>query len=890
MSGAIGDLTWCASNTGIESGWSNASASFALGTNQPPSGAPTITPTVTSASGSNITYLSVDRWAGIYQAASFTSSDSTQPLVVTGHATLYVTGDFTIQGSGYIDIVPGASLTLYVGGKTVISGNGLVNANGRPEAFRYIGLSGNKTVTYTGLSALYGTINAPQADVTMSGSAGICGAVVCNTYSGSGSSSVHYDVSLSLAVITAPANLVLECPADTTTNATGVAVAQGGCSDLTIGYSDAVTNNCGGSKVITRTWTASDACGDSASAVQTITVQDTTPPVVSAPANVVLPFNGDIGTNSTGVAAVHDGCSAVAVQYSDAVTVNADGSQVIARTWTAADACGNAASAVQLISLTAPSALILPKQPNIALTNSESLIVGQTATNPNGSTSPLLYQLVNPPAGATIDSNGIITWTPTPGQSPSTNLVVVVVSTTVTSSAGNSTISSSNSFLVTVSSPYDGLDLGVDTDGDGLTNLVEYAVGSDPKNSADGSSDIIIWITNESGNRYLAMQFKRRVNAAALQLEYRPQVSADKSTWASDSANLVQLSVTAFDSEYDWVTVRDMTPITPGAARFIRLDIISAALESASPTWIGTATPLAGNSGNGTKFNTFSQRMVLPILYAGTVSSLQNSALTDANAAWSNAQFGSTNAPAYAEFDNGYMVDIAGTASSQSLSLAGSISGLVSTGDNYRVRQHFTIASLFGTNNETGLKAGLNPTQADTILVVIPQTQQTMTIFYFSNEVAQGWYRADYSPAADQVIYPEQGVMVRRVVPGNVNLYVCGPVKLGATIVPVEPGFNSVGTLKSLSTMTLSSLNLYTGDPSTGIASGLNLTVSDAVLVVEPSGATASYFYFKNSQGQEGWLDSLFNPAGSTAIPAGSAFFIKRQPAHGSFEWTIPAE
>jgi hypothetical protein len=279
--------------------------------------------------------------------------------------------------------------------------------------------------------------------------------------------------------------------------------------------------------------------------------------------------------------------------------------------------------------------------------------------------------------------------------------------------------------------------------------------------------------------------------------------------------------------------------------------------------------------------------MVLPILYAGTVSSVQNTALTDANATWSTTQFG---AATYAEFDNGWMADIAGTASGQSLSLAGSISGVVAPGDAYRVRQHFTIASLFGTNNETGLKPGLNPSQADTILVTIPQTQQTMTIFYFSNTTAQGWYRADFSPAADQVVYPEQGIMVRRIVPGDVNLYVCGPIKTGVTVAPVEPGFNLVGTLRSLSPMTLNSLNLYTGDPATGLASGLNLTVSDNLLIVRPDGSTSSYFYFKDNKGNESWLDSLFNPAGNTPVPAGSAFFIKRQSVNGSFNWLIPAE
>jgi hypothetical protein len=175
-------------------------------------------------------------------------------------------------------------------------------------------------------------------------------------------------------------------------------------------------------------------------------------------------------------------------------------------------------------------------------------------------------------------------------------------------------------------------------------------------------------------------------------------------------------------------------------------------------------------------------------------------------------------------------------------------------------------------------------------MLVIPQTQQTMTIFYFSNAVAHGWYRADFTPAADQVVYPEQGVMVRRVVPGNVNVYLCGPIKTGQTIAPVEPGFNLVGTLKSLSPMMLNGLKLYTGDITTGVASGLNPAGSDNLLVVQPNGATASYFYFKDSKGHEGWLDATFSPAGNTPVPAGSAFFIKRQLNQGAFDWTIPAE
>src|SRR5439155_16212384 len=151
-------------------------------------------------------------------------------------------------------------------------------------------------------------------------------------------------------ILTCPASLVLECPADTSTNATGVATAQDTCSALTIRYADAVTNNCGGTRSIARTWTATDDCGNSASCVQTITVRDTLKPSLACPQDLVLecPIT-DTRTNVTGVATAQDGCSAVTITYSDAVSTNCGATRVLTRTWTATDPCGNTISCVQTI-------------------------------------------------------------------------------------------------------------------------------------------------------------------------------------------------------------------------------------------------------------------------------------------------------------------------------------------------------------------------------------------------------------------------------------------------------------------------------------------------------------------------------------------------------------
>jgi len=131
---------------------------------------------------------------------------------------------------------------------------------------------------------------------------------------------------------------------------------------------------------------------------------------------------------------------------------------------------------------------------------------------------------------------------------------------------------------------------------------------------------------------------------------------------------------------------------------------------------------------------------------------------------------------------------------------------------------------------------------------------------------------------------------VRRVASGDRHVYLCGPVKTGVTLAPVEPGYNLVGTLKSLKPVSLGALNLYTGSPVTGFASGGNTADSDTLLVVQPDGTTATYFYYKDSFGNEGWLDANYNFSATVPIKAGSAFFIHRLPTGTGFNWTIPAE
>ena len=138
--------------------------------------------------------------SGSYTMPSFSSGDRTEPLLVKGDCTLWVTGNFTVGGNaknaGYVYIEPQAHLKLYVGGAANISGGGIVNGAGSPANFSYFGLPTNKILRYSGTADFVGTINAPQADFVIGGGASVYGAIICNSFTAGGGSSVHYDQGL----------------------------------------------------------------------------------------------------------------------------------------------------------------------------------------------------------------------------------------------------------------------------------------------------------------------------------------------------------------------------------------------------------------------------------------------------------------------------------------------------------------------------------------------------------------------------------------------------------------------------------------------------------------------------------------------------------------------
>ena len=96
---------------------------------------------------------------------------------------------------------------------------------------------------------------------------------------------------------------------------------------------------------------------------------------------------------------------------------------------------------------------------------------------------------------------------------------------------------------------------------------------TDPNNPADGQQGLMISTIANAGNQFLTLQYKRLTSSPGLPIYYIPEVSADHAVWYSDASHLAEISVAPLDAQFDLVTVQDLTPITGGAPRFIRLRV-----------------------------------------------------------------------------------------------------------------------------------------------------------------------------------------------------------------------------------------------------------------------------------------------------------------------------
>ena len=226
--------------------------------------------------------------------------------------------------------------------------------------------------------------------------------------------------------ILCPPDLALGCGEDLEPAATGFATATDACGTVIVTYVDAPLTSEEG---IARIWTATDACGNTASCQQSIALPDATPPMLTltCPSDTALTFVGDCtlelpdGSYGEATATATDALDAnplVTVVFEDVTAFPCSGQAVVTRVWTATaqDACGNevTASCEQTITYTDDSA---PEFNNTCgIGNGDTI---QVCCSPDGSIDlpPACLVTLSDNCGATVIYDEVPTsgYAPAPG-------------------------------------------------------------------------------------------------------------------------------------------------------------------------------------------------------------------------------------------------------------------------------------------------------------------------------------------------------------------------------------------------------------------------------------------------------------------------------------------
>ena len=179
-----------------------------------------------------------------------------------------------------------------------------------------------------------------------------------------------------------PSDATVEC--DNIPAAAASVSASDNCDNqVEITFSESVTNGaCDANYTLTRTWTATDDCGNTSSKSQIIKVEDTTPPVLSGiPSDATVECD-NIPAPATSVSASDNCDNQVEVTFSESVTNGAcDANYTLTRTWTAIDDCGNISSKSQIIKVKDTTPPVLSGIPSDATVECDNIPAPATSVS-----------------------------------------------------------------------------------------------------------------------------------------------------------------------------------------------------------------------------------------------------------------------------------------------------------------------------------------------------------------------------------------------------------------------------------------------------------------------------------------------------------------------------
>src|SRR3989449_2266007 len=300
----------------------------------------------------------------------------------------------------------------------------------------------------------------------------------------------------------------------------------------------------------TVTWTARDASGNTATAKQMVTVQDTTAPVIHAPSDIAQE-----ATSATSNVVPLGNATVTDNGIIKSVTNNAPADFLLGKTtvtWTATDGSGNTASAKQIVNIidTTPPQITPPKDVVFEASSTTDNVVplGNATVTDNG----IIKSVTNNAPADFLLGKTIVTWTATDGAGNKANATqtVDVVDTTAPKLTPPKDIKAEATSLTD-----NAVDLGKAT----ATDIEPVTITSNATKTFPLGKNIVLWTTTDgAGNKANATQTVDVVDTTAPKI-VPPQNIVSEAT--SMNNNTVQLGVpTVTDLQH--VTVTNNAPKT----------------------------------------------------------------------------------------------------------------------------------------------------------------------------------------------------------------------------------------------------------------------------------------------------------------------------------------
>ena len=455
--------------------------------------------------------------------------------------------------------------------------------------------------------------------------------------------------------------------------------------------------------------------------------------------------------------------------------------------------------------------IVLPTLPSInsalAATGANGLGFSYTITALN---TPTSYNATGLPAGLSIDTaTGIISGTPT---------VTGTFSPTI--SAANAGGTNTATLTISVLSHYKGwkmqkftalelLDANTSGDtaapsGDGISNLIKYALGLSPKVHYSRSATLPFALQQTvNGAGYLSMSFTR--DTTATDMLYSIEAASDlNGSWISIDplapANQVSILANTPAAGIQTITVKDVQPVTNSDRRVMRLRLTTSTpgeVSSGTTPGVGYVSIVCKASSDTIVSSALSHAPD----YVGTISgtpTLSGSAVTitasgTASPGWAANYFAAlyTATPSYptyyVKFTSGtlngkYFTVMSNSGNTLTFDTGGDIVTGLAAADSFALIKYWTLGDLFppATQNTFVVSGGnLPPLRKSMLLVpdlVSHGTNLAPTQKFFVT--ASGWKTdtTGYPNATNQILYPDTYFIVRHPDGADTSFTIYGSV------------------------------------------------------------------------------------------------------------------